>query len=300
VSLLFFSFFGALDFPQAWLVFSWGGLALLVMALGLLLWRWPEQLAFIVGFSGIWLTLSFGQVTLYLAALYVLVLWTAGRHPLVAGAALGLAALKPHLGVLAPLMLLWRRQYLFFSSATITLLALIFVSWQMHGEVTWHAYEQAVLVPLQRLVGFEQLSSHQLISIYGGLRNIAVPTVAALGAQAAVMLAVLWVLWRICHSALSPQLPLAGFILASLLFSPHAYVYDLALLIVPLLVLVRRAQNSGWQVADLALVTLLYLAPIIHVPLQAHLGLSPVPVILFVALWHIRHLAYQESPHHED
>jgi alpha-1,2-mannosyltransferase len=297
LTLMLLAPLGSLDFATAWWVFSWGSLALLAGALCLVCWRQPELLAFAFGFSGIWLALSFGQATLVLTALYLVLLWGAARHPWPAGAALGLAIFKPHLGILAPLVLLLRRQYLLFLIALFTIAVLAALSLSFLGEATWQAYRAAVLAPMQRLEGFEQIASHHLITVYGALRQIGAPYQFALTGQILCSLAALVCLVVVCRRALSPQLPIAALVLASLLFSPHAYTYDLTLLLIPLLVLVRRAQNDGWSPTELVLVTLLYLAPVLHTLLVAQVYISPVPFIILATLIHLARCACREATH---
>lgn len=288
---------GSLDFATAWWVYSWGSLVLLAAVLCLLLYKQVELLAFAFGFSGIWVALSFGQNSLVLTSLYLILLWGAARYPLPAGVALGLASFKPHLGLLAPLVLLLRRQFKLIFITVLAVIALGLLSFSYLGADVWLAYQNSVLAPMQRLAGFEHITSHQLISTFGTLRHLAVPINAALIGQITISALALICLVAVCHRAVSPQLPIAALVLAGLLFTPHAYTYDLALLLVPLLTLVRRAQSHGWQVMDFAVVALLYLAPVLHNMLQPQLGLSPVPLILLASLAYLVHLACGEDEH---
>ncbi len=296
-TLLLLEPLGYLSFGQAWLVYSWGSLCAVGLVLLMLLWRRLDLFCLAIGFPGVWVALSFGQNSLLLVSLYLVLLWAVARQSLLAGTALGLAAFKPHLGVLAPVVLLWRQNYAIVMVAFLVVLGLVLASILRYGAGVWLTYLHQIGEPAARLQNFDHIASHQLVSLYGTLRTAGLGAPLAWAGQGAIILMSLFYLGRVCRHAVSPQLPVAALVLAGLLVMPHVYLYDLALLLVPLVVLLRHIGASHWQPSGLVLAVLLYLAPVIHAPLAAQVGVAPTPFILLAALVTLARLAAHEDDH---
>jgi hypothetical protein len=299
VTLLLLEPFGRIDFTQAWRLFSWGSLILLTLAVLLILPRAPWGLALVVGFGPVRLALEFGQNSLVLTALYLLFMASAARHMLPAGLALGLACFKPHLGVLAPVVLLLRRQFGVFLIAALVVAALIALSWQRYGEVTWLAYQQSFMAPIERLSGFEHISSTHMVSMYAGLRSLGLLFLPAMIGHGALALAGLICLWCVCRKTTDLWLPGAALVTAGLLVTPHLYSYDLVLLLVPLLALARYCQRHAWQTADIVIFGLLYIVPGFPALVQQQLQLPVLPVLVLALLVRLAILSEKQIEHED-
>ena len=291
---------GHLSFGWAWLVYSWGALLLLALSVVLAFPRRLEMLVLAFGFGGVWMTLSYGQNTLWLTSLYLLFTAFGARHAAVGGAALGLASFKPHLGILAPLVLLLRRQWALLVMAGLVVGALVAASWWRYGESSWLAYRDVMMAPVQRLGEFNNVSAHHLVSLYAGLRALGADMqVAVVGHGMAAVLA-LGCLWMICRATTDRLLPGAALVTAGLIITPHVYAYDLALLLVPLLVLVQRCQSRGWGVADICIIVPVYIVPFFITPLQHQLRAPLMPFMLLALLILLTQHALHDRTHHED
>jgi hypothetical protein len=117
---------GILSPLAAWVVAMAGGIALLVMALGVVFgWRKLGLIALILLASPIcWDTLLVGQNAFYTGALMALGFGLLDRRPLLAGIAFGLLAVKPPLALLAPVAMLAAGAWRGMIAATLTSLAL--------------------------------------------------------------------------------------------------------------------------------------------------------------------------------
>ena len=104
--------FGLMPLLPAYLVFMFSSLAGYVMVIHSIFWR-REALWCLAGFSGIWLTIRFGQNSFLTASLAGAgLLFLERRRPILSGVFIGLLCIKPHLAGLFPLALVaigaWR------------------------------------------------------------------------------------------------------------------------------------------------------------------------------------------------
>ena len=188
--------------------------------------------------------LTMGQkstlLLLILTATFVLL-----RHnkPLPAGMLFGLIAFKPHLGIVIGLTMLLKRQWAFAAGAILTVGLLVGVSW-WHNPSVWHDYISVVsgMNDYVESGGYRLTQSH---SLWGAMQltfakkfsSSVVKVIAG-----AVSIAVLGLLWRIMRGpvATSSQrfaCQFSAMVFATVMLSPHFYTYDLAILLLPLLLI---------------------------------------------------------------
>lgn len=278
-----------LPFPEAFWLYQWGGvLALLiglVMAFGV---RW-EMLLLGLGFGGVWRCLDFGQTSLFITAAVLMALGVLARYPMWSGFFLGLATVKPHLGLGFPLQLLWRQHWSVIFVALITTALLLAGAFVTFGPEIFTAYRDVLLNPVGRLGSFDFVSSDEMASVYAGLRKLGLPTLYAILGQGVVAAYALWRLYKICDHAQEPRTAFAAAITAGCLITPHLYSYDLALLVVPVLVLMERLQKLGWTAPALVLWPLVYGSSYFITSLSGLVAfpLAPLSVLVLHELfWH--------------
>jgi len=218
----------------------------------------------VVASSGLFVTnLYAGQTGIWLAALYLAGLASLReperRWPWGA-VAFGLAAFKPHLGLLIPITLLLSRQWAAFAMATATFVVFALASVLVFGVDLWWSFFEMAGTTLE-LLGASGYHPHLLTTFFSALQSFGVPTQFAYPIHwllaAAVFAWSLWLMWR-CRD---PLLSAAVAICAGLLIFPYAYYYDLMLLVGPLAVLVRDALRSGWLPREPEALVVLWLAP---------------------------------------
>lgn len=285
---------GALPYAEAWLVYE--GASLMLLALAVLL-AFPRQLWALpvaAGFGGLWSALNFGQNTVALTALYLLIMACAPLKEMRMGALLALASFKPHLGVVMPLWLVLRRHFLAAFVALLGVAALVGWTGHSYGWEIWTAYGEAMRYATNRLQAFGTVRPVSMISLYASLRQFGVEVWPALAAQGALALLALWGLLRVCRDALDPHKPLAAAILVTLLAMPHCYAYDLVLLLIPLLVMLKTSFERGWRLGDVEVLLPLYILPFYIKFINAATHLPVMPLLL---LWALYHLVQQTREH---
>ncbi len=180
--------------------------------------------------------------------------------PLGAGCLFGLLCYKPPLAVLVLAALIFGRYWKTLIAALVTLSLLSGASLMAFGYQTWLAYFQVQALPMHLLElgaanwGIMSTCFAAMLSAGSGVKT-------AYLVQGAVMLAVLaavaWV-WRLRLS-----LPIRGavLVLGTLLFTPYAFVYDLALLALPLGWLWEEGHRRGRWPGELLLLWFGWLMP---------------------------------------
>jgi hypothetical protein len=101
--------------------------------------RWPALLLAALSPAAIFNGM-FGQNGAFTAAFFLGGLFLCETSPVLAGILFGLLTVKPHLGVLIPLVLLLRRNWKCFLSAAITTCALVAISVLIWGIQPWQDY----------------------------------------------------------------------------------------------------------------------------------------------------------------
>ena len=210
------------------------------------------------------------------AALMLYGLSLRDRNPIVAGIAFGLLTVKPQLGLLVPLLLLYERRWTVIVAAGLSSLALVAASGTLLGWETWAGYIRHN-VPYQSYVMTDMggIFLRMMPSLFGTLRFMEMPSSPAMIIHSVLAIAgfagFLVGLVR-ARSLFERSLVL---LLASFLVAPYSLVYDLGALSAVAAIAAfeqRSDEQSTWWRPTFILVALL---PLIHF---AFLGLSHVPV----------------------
>lgn len=284
--------FGAYEFATAQFFYFWGSLVFFFLCIFAAFYEhWRIALPLSFGFTGLWVAFSFGQISPVIAGLYLIAFASFHRHALTAGTALALATVKPHLGFLVPLYLLLRNHLSVILWASVLSLLLVAASLYLHGTDLWLTYLQTIYRPFERLALFQTVVPTSMISMYAGLRLAGVDALVASAGHALIALVTLVGFLRILRTSCDPELPFAAMILATLVILPHAYSYDLVLLIIPILILARRAQERGWEIEDMEVTLLLYIIPIMTRDINATFHAPVLPLVLLYALRRIDYLS---------
>ncbi|OGS92304.1 MAG: hypothetical protein A2Z95_01270 [Gallionellales bacterium GWA2_60_18] len=191
---------------------------------------WPFALAA----PPVFYNVMYGQTGFLSAGLIALGLVMLRRNPLWAGVFIGLASVKPHLGVLIPFALLAGAHWRAFASAALTVIATIIVSLLAFGDDPWFAFIGTGQFHLQ---GFAHGAYNYapMTTVLATLRLAGVAHAPAMLAQylsAALMVALVGAVWW--RGRKRPDLfglQAAILCLATPLAVPMMYLYDLVLLV---------------------------------------------------------------------
>lgn len=212
-------------------------------------WVWPVMLAM----PPVFLNAMYGQTGFLTAGLLGLGLCLLVRAPVWAGVLIGLASLKPHLGILFPLALAAGGHWRVFGAAAVTVIGLVVASIVVYGLEPWLAYGAMAGFHLD---GFSANAYNfvPMVSVLAGLKTLGVSLDVAWGVQmvisAAMAALVCAVWWRGRGDLLRADLQAVVLLLATVLAVPMVYLYDLVVL-VPVCIWLwadgRRHGAAGWE-----------------------------------------------------
>lgn len=196
-----------------------------------------------------------------LSALLLAGLALRDRRPVVAGLCFGLLTIKPQLGVLLPLLLLWERQWVTIASATLTAVLFAALSAAVFGLGAWSGYITQTM-PYQTWVMTEKtgLFLHMMPTLFGSVRSLSGDAAAAFAIHlpfaAAVLALYLMSLVRLAR----PEARAAATLFATTLAVPYLLNYDLVALVAGAVFWSDRGRMSlswGSALAVLAVVPML-------------------------------------------
>ncbi len=228
-------------------------------------------------------TVITGQTGMLTASLLALSAYFAQSRPLIAGLAAGALTIKPQLGLLIPVAFIAGRCWKAFVYATATAVLLAALALVVYGGDSWSAFFAALTSHGDRMqtTGFP-LS--KLVTPYGAVRLVggSATSAAVLQLAASVSLALYvglaW--WR----RLSVELRVAALLSATPLATPYAFYYELAICVVPCLMIAREAQRSGWLRWERASLVALWVAAFLP-PGAETIPAVPVSFLVALAAW---------------
>ncbi len=238
--------------------------------------------------------LFFGQFGFLLAGLLIGGLSQAGRRPVLAGIMMGLATVKPQMGLLLPLLLLANRQWLAMAWAAGTAAFLLALSMAVDGLEAWRLYFDLTL-PVQRMFLEEGRGFYMLLTAapFMAAKIYGLPVALLYVLQAAIALLCAVVVYRMGRRA-TPPAALAFTLVCAFLATPYAMAYDLVILAGAGLLLLA-AQPGYLDKTSRAVV----FAMIWTLPLAAASGkmeiVGLVPVVIALFAWQLWHYAHQCS-----
>jgi hypothetical protein len=290
--------FSGWSYRPALLVWSLISIALY----GLIVWsawrRVSDQLsdrrlmvAAAAAFPPFWSLVLYGQIAIFILAAFWLG-WLAlerGR-PYLAGAAFGLLALKPQFGIPLAAIVLACGEWRLLIGAVASVVAQAGAIWVVLGSSVFAGFASAIRIALTYADWLESkpFMSHSLRAISRLLPNsIGVPLWLILSAI------VLLYTVRVWKSDAPLRVRLGVIMLASLLVNPHVIVYDVTLLVLPLVwfaAYVLEHHRQSYAPAFGRVVYWLFVA--LFVPTAAVIGVqTSVPLMMGLLLFMARAIA---------
>lgn len=222
-----------------------------------------------------------GQNGLLLGAVLYGALFLRNKRPVLAGVLLGVMSVKPQLVMLVPVMLALTRNWRCIVSAAATIMALAAATTAIFGADVWSNYWRYA-VPIQNHVLLH--GSGAMLSMmptaFMNMRYLGMSLDAAWPVQALVsVVALIAVLWTFLRPR-DETLAMALLLVASLLFTPYAFNYDMAALTIVLWQIYERPQSGP---RDRVLVWALWLLPIAMMLLGLYAGITGSALVLLAA-----------------
>lgn len=251
----------------------------------------------VLAFPAVPIVITHGQTSFLVAALLGLGAILVPRRPILAGLLLGLATIKPQLGILVPLALLLTGEWKVIAAAAAGSIALAAVSTLAFGTDSWAGWIAASARAQDAMVS-GAVGYAKMVSPFAALKLLRAPAIIAYAGQILVSFAVAALLvkaaWRRAWRSDVAALTLAG----APLVTPFVLDYDMVLLAFPLVWLTGEGVRKGflgWE--KLAIITAFAAAAFAR-PMAMNLGIPIMPAAsagLFLAVWRRNVLALPSS-----
>jgi hypothetical protein len=276
-----------------WLIATGGGYLWLIRRIA----PHPRIIWLTLAFPGTFQNLGFGQNGWLSALLLGGGLLLLDRLPLAAGALFGLLTYKPHLAALIPVALVAARRWRALLAMGVTAGGWVLASVLILGPETWVGFLNNIPVAVKILETGNFTLIHKMPTVFSAVILAGAGLTAARVLQGAVMLAaavvVVWV-WR---RGTAPAMRNAVLVLGILLFIPHSFIYDLAILGLPLAWLGWEGYHRGWLPGEKVFLILGFLTPLVAPSVAQTTRLQPAPLILGALLFLAWRRAALEPPY---
>jgi hypothetical protein len=240
-----------LPYVQAFLVWICGPLLAFILAVYKAA-RSPAGLLLACATPAVFINAIGGQNGPLTAALIGAALLTLEKRPVLSGVFFALLSYKPQFGILVPLILVAGGYWRALAAATIAGALVILACWMVFGAGTLHAFLHFLPITSNALLVHGANGFHNLQTVYGLARWAGFGNGAGWVAQgtliALVAAAIVW-LWR---REVPFALKAASFAAATLLATPHLYVYDFAVLAVSFAFLYRERPFDALELTGIA------------------------------------------------
>jgi alpha-1,2-mannosyltransferase len=169
----------------------------------------------------------------------------ASSRPVIAGMAAGLLTVKPQLGLLVPIAFLAGGCWRAFGSAVVTSLFLAAASVLAFGAHSWIEFFQSITAHGARMTGGD-FPFHKLITPYGFATMLGASSSVAGAIQLMTSLGLAVYVFFVWARVRDWDLRLAALSTSAVLSTPYAFYYELAIVVPAVLVVSRRAVETGW------------------------------------------------------
>lgn len=240
--------FGLLPLTLAfavWIALTTGLFVLVVRSIAPPGHTWLAVLA-ALGFSAIQDNLHYGQNGALTAALLGCGLWLLPRRAWLAGLCFALLTCKPQLGLMVPVGLLAGRYYRAFFASAVLSAAFAGVTVVVFGVQTWQAFFASLGWSRHALLDQGDAVWARMPSLFAAARLLGAPLPLAYALQAALALAAIVAVWRIWRGSAAYPVKAAALAFAAVAATPYLLVYDLTLLGIGIVWLLRDAATRGF------------------------------------------------------
>ena len=247
----------------------------------------------------VWFNIVSGQ-NAFLVAGIVAVLYGAFQHrPIRAGLALGLLGIKPHLGLVFPVLLLGYRRWPASFVAAATFAVMVGLSFLLYGVEAWRSFFGQNLEARSYLLATVLLPWSLMASPYVSALSLGVPDGVARGIHLVFCTATIVLILYFIRRRVPFPMVFAFATVAAVPVSPHNFLYDWVLFALPVLILLRTFTAAALRPLEWTVIGAVYLAPIglLMIPQEAKVspGFLPVAALYLVFALRCHQLAGQNT-----
>jgi hypothetical protein len=278
---------GHLSFAPAFIAWTAFGLTAFLGTLYFVIRGRRHAWALALAFPGLWLGIAQGQTQFVVAALMGGAFLLLARQPALAGVLIGLMAIKPHLAILFPLVLIAGGYWRTFLSAAVTAVSAFVLGTLAFGLESVRSWFDAMGL-VGAAIDAEALPVYKFVTPYTSLRLLGLPDVISLVIHIVIAVFVAWIVWTLWRRSQDLRVRGSALVLGTFLVSPYAADYDLAVLAFPIAWMALIGLDHGWSRGDRNLLVTAWLLPWLTAPIAAftHLGVAPIVIgLLLRQLW---------------
>ncbi len=206
-------------------------------------WRSPALLAALAAPTTA-IGIVSGQSGFLAAALLAGGMRLAADNPLACGVLLGLLSYKPQLGLLVPVALVAARLWRTLAIAALTAILLVVLTSMLFGGTIWLSWAAALPGFSRQFAAESSQIVHLMPTVFAALLQLGVPPALAQSAQWAATAMAAAIVWALFRSGPAP-LAGAGLLVAALLATPYAFVYDMPILATAVIWFVAERYRAG-------------------------------------------------------
>jgi hypothetical protein len=283
---------GVLPSLAVWLMATGGGYLGIIRRIA----PHPRIIWLTLAFPGAFQNLGFGQNGWLSAILLGGGLLLLDRLPLAAGVLFGLLTYKPHLAVLIPVALVAGRRWLALVAMGLTAAGWALASVLILGPETWSGFLKNLPAAVKLLETGNFALIHKMPTVFAAAILAGAGLTAARILQGATMLLTAAIVAWIWRRGAAPALRNAVLVLGALLFIPHSFIYDLAILALPLAWLGWEGYQRGWLPGEKTILLLGFVTPLVAPSVAQATHVQPAPLILGALLFFSCRRAVLGSP----
>lgn len=246
-----------------------------------------------LGFPGALWNASAGQNGFLTAAAIGGTLTLMERHPTFAGVCLGMLTCKPQLGVLFPLVLIASGRWRVFVSAAITAIVISGLSLLAFGPDVWEAFRHTVSAANRLNFELGGAGWNKWQSLFGIARAHGADLTTAWILHGAISAAVAIFVIATWRTAVAFDLKAGALAAGALIVTPYIFIYDLAVLAVPVGFLLHYNLAHGFPRIDIAGLIAVVVLLLSYLFFTGPVGLLAT-VIVFALI--LRHAVQSRSP----
>lgn len=225
------------------------------------LWTDKWALFFLASSPCAFIALITGQNGFLTATLIALAGAFADRRPIIAGIAAGLLTIKPQLGLLIPIAFIAAGCWRAFFAAALTAALLAAASLIAFGAAPWIDFVSSVAAHGGRMA-LDIFPFSKLVTPFGLATMLGLPAPAAGAAQVAATLALAAYVFTVWRRVKDQDLRLAALATSAVLATPYAFYYELVIMAPAMLLIAKRAVETGWLRYERVTLIAVWIAPL--------------------------------------
>jgi alpha-1,2-mannosyltransferase len=224
----------------------------------------PGDLYFIsaAAFTAVIVNLTHGQTAFLTAGFFAFGLALLPESPWLAGAALGLLAIKPQFGLLIPIALAAGGHWRSFGAAAVTIFSMVVATTVVLGTGIWGAFLESANQSRHIILDLGGVGYPKMVTVFAWARLWRFPLALAYAAQAVVSLSGMFLVSLVWRSGADWRLKGAALCAGTLLVTPFALDYDLMILAPAIALLAMYGFDNAPRPYLAAILSVLWLSPL--------------------------------------